>query len=440
MQKIFYEKEIDLLHQLKELVSLTVDESIDYKIEDHGVRAVGSLAIKGEYISQEKRHFLENVELDVYADDQKIIDHQDFHLKVEDFHYDIIDGNLKIKIEVGVYGVEEGENRYIQLDEDPIDEIEKLSRDVETQTINEQVVAEAPEEIQDVEKLQEKIYETKEKEEKVDDDEDLGVYYLYVVLPNDTYASIARQYQVDEKMIRDYNQDLNLDAGQILIIPYAPILAQIVRIGFPSALETALYNVAMTLIVRFMNQMDSDGMNVTARSYAMQIANFSYCVGAALAQANAIMTGWRIGAKEYEECDRGTRKAVIYGLITATCFSVAFALSGRFIVHIFTDDAQMINLVVKLLIVDIFLEFGRVTNLVYGQALKTSGDAVFPVIMGAIFMYLFAVGGTYLLGIHMGLQALGAYIAMASDECARAVGMVLRWKSGKWKGKSLVEL
>lgn len=222
MQKIFYEKEIDLLHQLKELVSLTVDESIDYKIEDHGVRAVGSLAIKGEYISQEKRHFLENVELDVYADDQKIIDRQDFHLKVEDFHYDIIDGNLKIKIEVGVYGVEEGENRYIQLDEDPIDEIEKLSRDVETQTINEQVVAEAPEEIQDVEKLQGKIYETKEKEEKVDDDEDLGVYYLYVVLPNDTYASIARQYQVDEKMIRDYNQDLNLDAGQILIIPYAP--------------------------------------------------------------------------------------------------------------------------------------------------------------------------------------------------------------------------
>ena len=222
MQKIFYEKEIDLLHQLKELVSLTVDESIDYKIEDHGVRAVGSLAIKGEYISQEKRHFLENVELDVYADDQKIIDRQDFHLKVEDFHYDIIDGNLKIKIEVGVYGVEEGENRYIQLDEDPIDEIEKLSRDVETQTINEQVVAEAPEEIHDVEKLQEKIYETKEKEEKVDDDEDLGVYYLYVVLPNDTYASIARQYQVDEKMIRDYNQDLNLDAGQILINPYAP--------------------------------------------------------------------------------------------------------------------------------------------------------------------------------------------------------------------------
>ena len=218
------------------------------------------------------------------------------------------------------------------------------------------------------------------------------------------------------------------------------ILAQIVKIGFPSALETALYNVAMTFIVRFMNQMDTDGMNVTARSYTMQIANFSYCIGAALAQANAIMTGWRIGAKEFEECDRGTAKAAIFGLIMATCFSVTFAISGHFIVHIFTDDIQMVDLVVKLLIVDVFLEFGRVTNLVYGQALKTSGDAVFPVIMGAVFMYLFAVGGTYFLGIHMGLQAVGAYIAMAGDECARAVGMVLRWKSGKWKSKSLVAL
>ena len=217
------------------------------------------------------------------------------------------------------------------------------------------------------------------------------------------------------------------------------ILGQIIKIGFPSACETALYNVAMTLIVRFMNQMDANGMNVAARSYTMQIANFSYCVGAALAQANAIMTGWRIGAKEYDECDKGTRKAVIYGLITATCFSVTFAVFGQVIIHIFTDDVQMIKLVEKLLIVDIFLEFGRVTNLVYGQALKTSGDALFPVVMGAIFMYLFAVGGTYFLGIHLGLLAVGAYIAMAGDECARAVGMVLRWKSGKWKNKSLLE-
>ena len=97
-----------------------------------------------------------------------------------------------------------------------------------------------------------------------------------------------------------------------------------------------------------------------------------------------------------------------------------------------------ISLVGKLLVIDIALESGRVTNLVYGQALKTSGDAIFPTIIGAIFMYLCMVGGTYFFGIHLGLLVVGAYIGMASDECVRAVCMYLRWKSGKWKSKGFL--
>ena len=93
---------------------------------------------------------------------------------------------------------------------------------------------------------------------------------------------------------------------------------------------------------------------------------------------------------------------------------------------------------IKLLAIDIVLEIGRVTNLVFGQALKTSGDAVFPAVIAAVFMFVFAVGGTWLFGISMGLMAVGAYIGLASDECVRAVGMVWRWKTGKWRTKKLV--
>lgn len=225
MQKIYYEKEIDLSHRLKELMSLTVDESIDYKIEDKGVRAVGSLIIKGEYLSDDSKLFVENIELDIYADDKKIIDKRDFHLKVEDFDYEIFDGNLKVTIEVGVYGVEEGKDRYISLKTDPIDEIEELSRTLQQNEVtNEQSeMEEAPEStipFQENIPLHEKVYETKVKEEKDDGDEDTGVYYLYFIVPNYTYSTISERYQDDEKVIRDYNNDLNLVSGQVLIIPY----------------------------------------------------------------------------------------------------------------------------------------------------------------------------------------------------------------------------
>lgn len=221
-------------------------------------------------------------------------------------------------------------------------------------------------------------------------------------------------------------------------IPNRKVLGQIVRIGLPSALETALYNVAMTLVIRFLNQMDAEGINVTARSYTTQITNFSYCVGAALAQANAIMTGWRIGAREYEECDRGTRKAAVMGVCVATVMEALLALFSPWIMLLFTDDPVMIGLVGKLLAIDIVLEIGRVSNLVYGNALKTSGDAVFTTVIASVFMYLCAVGGTYVFGIRLELLAVGAYIGLAMDECVRAICMYFRWRSGKWRQKELI--
>lgn len=217
------------------------------------------------------------------------------------------------------------------------------------------------------------------------------------------------------------------------------ILKQIIFIGLPSALETIIYNLAMTIIIKFLNQMDAEGFNVTARSYAAQITNFSLTAGAALAQANAIMTGWRIGAKEFDECDRGTRKAAVTGIAVAVILEGVFALSAGWIMRIFSDDPEMVKLVQILLTIDIVLEIGRITNLVYGNALKTSGDAIFPVVIATVFMYLCAVGGTYLFGIRLGMLAVGTYIGLAMDECVRAVAMFLRWKSGKWRTKSLVK-
>lgn len=221
-------------------------------------------------------------------------------------------------------------------------------------------------------------------------------------------------------------------------LPNKEVFTQIIKVGLPSALETALYNVAMTLTIRFLNQMDEAGVNVTARAYAAQIANFSYCAGAALAQANAIMTGWRIGEGDYEACDKGTKKAVCIGICVAAGLEGIFALSSDYLVGLFTDYPQMIALVGKLLAIDIVLEVGRVTNLVFGQALKTSGDALFTTIIGVVFMYLCMVGGSWFFGIHLNLLAVGAYIGLACDECVRAVCMFLRWQSGKWRTKGFI--
>ena len=259
---------------------------------------------------------------------------------------------------------------------------------------------------------------------------DMGVVGVATATVISKVVNLAIVFFISLKLVNAKDDPHRLSNGEIM--------KQIVKIGFPSALETALYNLAMTLMIRFLNQMDLEGLNVTARSYTAQITHFSFSVGAALAQANAIMTGWRVGAKDYEACDKGTKKAAVIGIIIAIIIESCFAIFAEPIMSLFTDDPEMIALASKLLFIDIFLEIGRVSNLVFGNALKVSGDAVYPVIIAAVFMYLCAVGGTYFFGIHLELMAVGAYIGLTLDECVRAVAMFLRWQSGKWREKAIV--
>ena len=105
---------------------------------------------------------------------------------------------------------------------------------------------------------------------------------------------------------------------------------------------------------------------------------------AALAQANAITVGWRIGAGELDRCDRDTRRVALIGIALGVATAGIFALFARPILGLFTDDPQMVRLVSMLLVVDIVLEIGRMSNLVFGFALKTSGDAVYPMLVAVI--------------------------------------------------------
>lgn len=216
------------------------------------------------------------------------------------------------------------------------------------------------------------------------------------------------------------------------------IYRKIMRIGLPGAMEIVLYNLAMMIITSLLNRMDSNGLQVTARAYASTIASFSYCASSALAQANAILVGWRIGAGEIQLCDRETRRNAVVGILMSGCGAGILALFAEPILGIFTQDPEMIRLVGILLAIEIALEMGRAANMVFGFSLKSSGDAAYPMMIAVVFMFLLAVGGTWLFGVKLGWLVIGSFVGMALDECTRAVLMFLRWHKGYWKNKSLL--
>ena len=196
------------------------------------MKAVGSIMINGEYkVGETKKDFRESIDLDILALFDKITDKRDFHVKVEDFDYTINDGNLALAIQACIYGVKDDEDRIIETentreevnDEDIASEIEDLLREevvaepvVELPVVESEPVVQItePQEVV-VDKHIEQIQDT------MDDEDDLGTYYLYVVQDGDTYQSIAARYQTDELKLKDYNHERSLAKGTIVIVPYS---------------------------------------------------------------------------------------------------------------------------------------------------------------------------------------------------------------------------
>jgi Na+-driven multidrug efflux pump len=85
-----------------------------------------------------------------------------------------------------------------------------------------------------------------------------------------------------------------------------------------------------------------------------------------------------------------------------------------------------------LLWITVLLEPGRTCNIVIINALRATGDARFPVAVGAVSMLLVMAGGSWLLGVHYQLGLVGVWIAYAADEWLRGLIMAARWYGHGW--------
>ena len=66
------------------------------------------------------------------------------------------------------------------------------------------------------------------------------------------------------------------------------------------------------------------------------------------------------------------------------------------------------------------------------NALRAAGDVRVPMVISITSMLVVRVGGSYLLGLHFGLGAIGVWLAMVGDWVVRLICFVLRARKKLW--------
>lgn len=230
------------------------------------------------------------------------------------------------------------------------------------------------------------------------------------------------------------------------------LFKRLLTIGLPTAGETLSYNFSQLVLMIIVN-LSVTVLMQNLRNYIMTFTSIIYLFANGTATAMQVVEGTLVGEGKKDEAERlvkdigvmaRTVSFIMSLLITAIAYFVFKYLMGEAIAdpsintEKFTQD-YIGWVAVYCMLIDIVLDQGRATNLVYVKGLETAGDISFPVLTSIFTSWALTVGVSALLCIVFKLGIYGAFIGACLDECVRGIIFEIRWKLGKWKNKTLVK-
>lgn len=221
----------------------------------------------------------------------------------------------------------------------------------------------------------------------------------------------------------------------LLVLPFK-ILKKILSVGLPSAGENLLWMSQYMVAFSFIGSMGEASLAV--QTIYFQIAMLIMLCGQSISVANEVIVGHLVGASRFEEAYIRTFKALKFGVIATVIVVVSVYLLKEFIMNELSLTNELKALMIPLFALALLLEPGRTFNIVIVNALRASGDAKFPFISGAIFMWGLSLPLGYFLGIHLQMGIIGVWLGFFADEWIRGMVNTWRWKSKKWATKCLV--
>lgn len=229
-------------------------------------------------------------------------------------------------------------------------------------------------------------------------------------------------------------------------------LSKQLKIGLPTAGETLSYNLSQFVLTIIVNA-SCNVLDQNLRSYLITITSIIYLFASGSGIAMQVIEGMTLGKDNKEEAynlvsDTGKMARIVSFFLSIIVLAISYPTFSALMSSAINDPSINVNNVdlhycgitaVFCLLINVVLEQGRATNLIYVKGLETAGDIAFPVCSSIVTSRVFTVGVSALLCLVFNLGIYGAFIGAMLDECLRGVGFYIRRKKGLWRNINLLK-
>jgi MATE family multidrug resistance protein len=199
---------------------------------------------------------------------------------------------------------------------------------------------------------------------------------------------------------------------------------EMLRIGVPAAVMLFFEVAAFMMAALMMGWLGA--VALAAHQIALSCAGFVFMFPLGLSMAVGMRVSKTVGEGRTDLVRPIVGGALAMTVVMMMVSATTFAVLGPWLAHGFVNDAQVVDLAARLLVVAAIFQLFDGTQVVESGALRGLTDVRVPAAITFVAYWLLAIPGGYVLGLHTPLGAIGIWTGLAAGLAIAAV--LLAWR------------
>ena len=206
---------------------------------------------------------------------------------------------------------------------------------------------------------------------------------------------------------------------------------RILKVGIPAAVEQLGLRIGMLIFEMMVISLGN--LSYAAHKIALTAESISFNLGFAFSFAASALVGQELGKGSSQKALKNGYICTIIAMIVMSTFGLLFFIMPQFLVSLFTNDKDVIELsTMALKIVSICQPFSG-ASMVLAGALRGAGDTKSVLLITYLGIFLVRIPITYLFLDVLNFGLAGAWIVMTIDLVIRSSLAFYIFRRGKWK-------
>ena len=220
--------------------------------------------------------------------------------------------------------------------------------------------------------------------------------------------------------------------------PRLDLLRRMMQVGAPMALRGVLSVAGFAVFVALLAR--AGDAHLGAHVVVMRIVSVSFLPGHAIGEASGVLAGQALGAGRADLARQAFWAGTRLASLVMGAMALLFVALPRPLLAIFDPSPEVADIAVRLMLIGAAFQLFDAVAMVAQGVLNGVGDTRFTLLAGVGTMWLVNLPLGWLLGLHLGMGATGAWLALTAEIIVFAAVTLLRIRGSGWLDQGMARV